>query len=465
MLEQSEPVLVEWNGWILETRLWVVIAGVTVAVLAGWLSIALILSVAKAPRSIRQAVQDRRRERGMLALGQAFSAYAAEDGKAALTNARRAERLLSDARITRPLVAKSLEMSGLSREAKEYFNALAANRDTAESGARGLLAAAKREGDAETALEQARRVVALHPSDPSGHRELFDLLARRADWTEARKALSHAVRHHAMSRQDSNRLQAVAHGGEAADAYKSGDLKRAMNGAQRATELDPGLSAPACLAADLLARTGQRDRAERILLAAWRKEPVQELAAAWSALEPHPDNAALARKHMLRLADANPSHPESRLVAAEAAVTVHDWPAAQAALGDLPTEAPTARACAAMAAVEKAGNGNTAMAQVWLARALDAPRGSYWTCSGCGCFVGGWVATCPECASVGTIASRKSVPASGPPTLSAIAPLIEEQRDSGALSPRPAAQPTTDGEVIEIPAQGEPREPFARPDA
>ncbi len=465
LLERNEPVLIEWDGWILETRLWVVIAAVAAAVISGWLAIAVILAVVRAPRSIRQAVYDRRRERGMLALGQAFSAFAAEDGKTALTNARRAERLLADARITRPLVAKSLELSGLSREAKEYFIALAANRDTAESGARGLLAAAKREGDAESALEQARRVVELHPSDPLGHRELFSLLVRRANWSEAREALSSAVRHRAISRQDAQRLEAVAHGGEAVDAYESGNLERAMKSAQRASETDPGLSAPACLAAELLARSGQRDKAERLLLAAWRKEPVQEIAAAWSALEMHSGNPELARRHMLRLADANPSHPESRLVVAEAAVTAHDWPAAQAALGDLPSESPTARACAAMAAVEKAGNGNTALAQIWLARALDAPRGSYWTCGGCGCFVGGWAATCPECENVGTIASRKAVPAGGPAVISAIAPLIEEQRDPETLSHPPTTPPTTDGEVVEISAKGGLGEPFARPDA
>ncbi len=465
LLERTEPVAVEWSGWILETQLWVIVVAGAVALIAGWVVIALLLGAIRAPRSIRRAVYARRRERGILALGQAFTAFTAEDSKAALANARRAERLLGDSRITRPLVAKSLEMSGLTREAKEYFDALAANRDTAESGARGLLTAAKMKGDTEAAIAQARRVISLHPSDASGHRELFELLARKKSWREAREALSKAVRHRAYSKEDAQRLEATAFGAEAEEAYGAGDARRARKCAQRAAELDPSLAAPACLAAQLLAREGDRKRAERLILAAWRAQPVPELAAAWSALEPLPAAGELARKHLLRLADANPSHPESRLVAAEVAVTAHDWNAARTALGDLPMEAPTARACAAMAAIEKAGNGNTTAAQVWLARALDAPRGSYWTCSGCGCILGRWHATCPECASFGSVARRKAAPTSGHLAASAIAPLIEGRKPGASAELRTAAELAASSELIELPQEDDRQEPFARPDA
>ena len=465
LLNRTEPVTVEWNGWILSTHLWVVVAAAIVALVAGWLIIALLLSAIRAPRSIRHAVHTRRRERGLLALGQAFSAFAAEDGKAALSSARRAERLLGDARVTRPLVAKSLEMSGLAREAKEYFSALAASRDTAESGVRGLLSAAKREGDAETAIDQARRVVALHPSDPLAHRELFDLLARQRKWYEAREALPGAVRHGAYRKEEARQLEAVAYGGEAEEAHEAHDLGRARECAQRAAELAPSLSAPACLAARLLARKGERKRAERLLLAAWRAEPVPELAATWSALEPPPAAGEPARKHLLRLVDANPSHPESRLISAEIAVTAHDWSTAKAALGDLPREAPTARACAAMAAIEKAGNGNTAAAQIWLARALDAPRGSYWTCGGCGCILGKWEAACPECSSFASIARRKASRAGGHAAASSIAPLIEGRHPAPPSEPGHASEASAPGELVEMPLDDDRREPFARPDA
>ncbi len=465
LVDRTAPFTIEWDGWILATQLWVVVAAAIIVLIAGWLAIALILSAIRAPRSIRHAVHARRRERGLLALGQAFSAFAAEDGKAALSSARRAERLLGDARVTRPLVAKSLEMSGLAREAKEYFNALAANRDTAESGARGLLSAAKREGDAATAIEQARLVVSLHPSDPKGHRELFDLLARQCSWQEAREALPGAVRHGAYSKEEARRLEAVAYGAEAEEANQAHDPGRARECAQRAAELAPALSAPACLAARLLARKGERKRAERLLLAAWRAEPVPELAATWSALEPQPAAGEPARKHLLRLVDANPSHPESRLISAEIAVTARDWSAAKAALGDLPQEAPTARACAAMAAIEKAGNGNTAAAQIWLARALDAPRGSYWTCSGCGCILGKWEASCPECSSFASIARRKASRASGHASASSIAPLIEGRHPATSSESGLVSKASTPGELVEMPLEDDPQEPFARPDA
>ena len=43
LLERTEPVAVEWSGWILETQLWVIVVAGAVALIAGWVVIALLL--------------------------------------------------------------------------------------------------------------------------------------------------------------------------------------------------------------------------------------------------------------------------------------------------------------------------------------------------------------------------------------------------------------------------------------
>ena len=443
LLAREEMVIIEWNGWILHTRAWVVATAAGVTLIAGWLAISLVLGLLRTPRTLRNAIRTRRRERGLQALGRAFTAYAAEDGRAALANARRAERLLADPRITRPLVAKSLEMSGRSREAREYFVALAENPETAGSGTRGLLAAAGREGEVDTAITQARRLVDLQRADPEGHRQLLALLAGRRAWPEARQALADGVRHRAWDRAEARRLEAAAAAAEAEEAEAAGRPARSL--AQLAAELDPGLAPAACQAARLLAGEGERKRAERLLLAAWRAEPTPELAQAWAALEPGEVTSETVHRHRRRLIDAHPGHRQARLTAAEFAVTRHDWDAAREALGDLPLQAPTARACAAMAAIEKAGNRDPAAARRWLARALEAPRDSHWTCGECGAVTDGWAALCPGCGAFAAIARREVVaggragPANLLPHHAADAP--PELPPAAARAPGPATEP------------------------
>ena len=99
LLEETEPVRIEWNGWILETHLWVAVAALILGFASAWLAISLLLGAFSTPGRIHRAWRERRRERGMLALGKAFASYAAEDGKGALASARRAERLLGEGRV------------------------------------------------------------------------------------------------------------------------------------------------------------------------------------------------------------------------------------------------------------------------------------------------------------------------------------------------------------------------------
>ena len=394
LVDRTAPFTIEWDGWILATQLWVVVAAAIFVLIAGWLAIALILSAIRAPQSIRQR-RSRPPAGARVACARPGVLGICGRGRQGSSLQRPPGGTASRRRTCHTPTGSQIAGNERSRPRGEgvFQRAGRKPRHGRERSARASLRRqeGRRCGNGHRA-GPSRRLTA--PVRPEGHRELFDLLARQGSWQEAREALPGAVRHGAYSKEEARRLEAVAYGAEAEEANQAHDPGRARECAQRAAELAPALSAPACLAARLLARKGERKRAERLLLAAWRAEPVPELAATWSALEPQPAAGEPARKHLLRLVDANPSHPESRLISAEIAVTARDWSAAKAALGDLPQETPTARACAAMAAIEKAGNGNTAAAQIWLARALDAPRGSYWTCSGCGCILGKWEASC-----------------------------------------------------------------------
>ncbi len=405
LIQDPGRVSISWGGWIAEAHAATLVLAVAALLVVFWLTWSFLAFLFGLPGAFGQYSRERRHEKGLDALARAFIAYAAEDGKTALANARKAERLLANPHLTRALMAKSLELGGETKEAHRYHLALAGDSLTAPAGVRGLLADAVREGDTCEALEQARRAVELGPRDVHALRSLLKLQTQAGNWADVRRTLTGLARTKALAPAEGRRKEAAAFTAEALEAERRGDNSGARGAAMSAVELDRGLAPAVQLAARFLSYEGDRRRAERILLQAWRNDPAQELAAAWAALDPE-ENPEARKKRFQRLTDVNPSHPESRLLMAELAISRRDWAEARDALGPLARENPSSRVCAVMAAVEKGGHGNDEAARDWLARALSAPHGKYWNCAECGAARNEWIAVCPDCQALGAVRMR-----------------------------------------------------------
>jgi HemY protein len=145
-------------------------------------------------------------------------------------------------------------------------------------------------------------------------------------------------------------------------------------------KLAPDLVPAAALAGKLAAEAGERRKAARIVEAAWRGEPHPDLAEVYAHLRSG-DSARdrLARVQTLqRLA---PTHVESALAVARAAIDAHDFATARAALAPL-SVAPTQRVALLMAELEEAEHGDVGRARAWMSRALRAARDPAWTADG-----------------------------------------------------------------------------------
>ena len=80
------------------------------------------------------------------------------------------------------------------------------------------------------------------------------------------------------------------------------------------------------------------------------------------------------RLRFSKLLAAFPTHPESRMLAAELALMTQDWIGARKAIADLTEDEPTARSCTIRAAVARGEGAPEAEVRGWLARALEARR-------------------------------------------------------------------------------------------
>ncbi len=405
LIRDPGQVSIEWGGRVAELHASTLLAGVVAAFVFLWLLASLIAALLELPALVGGYARRKRQARGLEFLGRALTAYAAEDGTAALSNARRAERLLANPRLTRSLMAKSLDMEGKAAEARRYYEALANNRETAAAGVRGLLAAALRDGNEEEAAAQARRAIELEPRNPVALAALLKLQVSNEEWSQARRTVRNLVQARVIARDEGRRKEAALYASEALAVEASGDGEQALALAVRAAEIDAGLTPAAAAAARLSAAMGERRRADRFLLQAWKRSPMPELAALWMQIGEWPDHED-RQQRLKRLVNANPMHSESRLLMAEAAIAQRDRAAVLDALEPMHEDAgPEARYCAAMAAVERWAPDGADNARLWLAKALAAPRGRGWQCDSCGAQSAAWSVTCTHCGELASLSS------------------------------------------------------------
>jgi HemY protein len=176
---------------------------------------------------------------------------------------------------------------------------------------------------------------------------------------------------------------------------------------------------------------------------AWEVQPHPDLAAAFAAIEP--DETPLDRlKRFRTLTSLRPDSDETKMLLAELLIAAEDFPAARRALGDVPTEHPTQRSLAILAAIARGEGAEDAVVRDLVAKALSAPRGPQWVCDKCQTVHPAWAPVCDNCGSFDTLSWRQP-PTTGTPSrsLAELLPLIERPVEAEL----PAPEPPASGEV------------------
>src|SRR6185437_1932378 len=110
--------------------------------------------------------------------------------------------------------------------------------------------------------------------------------AAHGDWADARKVLDDSARFKLLDAPVLRRRRAVLLAAEALDADRRGESEAALERANDALSLDPGLLPAAILAAKKLAGTGKLWRAQNVIEACWAIAPHPDLAEAYAAMKP-----------------------------------------------------------------------------------------------------------------------------------------------------------------------------------
>jgi HemY protein len=368
------------GGISIDTTTPVALAALAVAFVALYVVVRVLGVLWRLPRIWRGWRARRHRAQGDAAVTEALVALAAGDRARARRAADRARQRLGDTAQTLLLVAEAARLAEREDEAEAAFRLLAARKDAAFLGLRGRFRLAMAREDYPAAAELARQAEAARPGGTWLRAERTRLALRTGDWSSAL-------------------LLADATGPKAAlataAANASQDPTAALRLAKQAWTADPTLVPAALAYATRLRASHKERRALAVIRQSWALAPHADLATfalsgAGDALKQYQAAQALTAN--------NPTHVESRLLLARAALTAglpgearrHAEAAREAGLDDR-------RLWVLLAEIE--GDGDAGQAA--LRHALVAAPDPAWRCTSCHAAQATWQPVCPACGTIG----------------------------------------------------------------
>jgi len=335
-------------------------------------------------------------ERGFKALADSMVSMAAGEGKGAINNANRAERLLKRPQLTNLVSAQAAEKFGDNKRAIKYYKRLLKNDQTRFVGLQGLLKQKLLEGDTKTALLLAEKAFSIRPNHDQTLNILFDLQTEKQDWKGAQKTIKANVKLGKLPKDVGLRREAILLLADAKKMLETGEIENGKAAAIAANKSSPGLIPAAILAAEMHMLDNNKRASSKILKKTWGINPHPDLATAFAEIDSN-ETSSERRKRFNSLTKIKSEHYETKLLIAELAIGDEDFPAARRAVKELTSIDPTVRSLALMAAIEKGEGAEEKTIRAWLNKALTASRGPQWVCEKCSNIHSTWQPRCENC--------------------------------------------------------------------
>jgi HemY protein len=236
------------------------------------------------------------------------------------------------------------------------------------------------QGERETALRHAQEAFSETRSARWAWRTLLEARLEAAEWSAGLDLVKNAADRKIVPPVTAERARAALLAALAAQLERSIEPKartQALEGAVEAARSQPGFAPGVVMAARLLADEGKVGRAQQAVENAWKTAPHPALWLAYRDLKTSETPKERAGR-LTDLANQNPGHRESRILAVEAALIGNDPAAARVALGPLEAEPMTARTAGLRARVAFA-SGLPDEARLWLAQGMNAPQEPDWS--------------------------------------------------------------------------------------
>ena len=367
------------GAWRIDTSLPVFVLALVITIVAVMVLWSLVRGFWRAPARLRQYRRNRRQMRGRDAITNGLIAVGTGDYFAARRHAGLAKRLAHHDPLTLLLHAQSAQLEGDRDGAQRAFRSMAEREDTRLLGLRGLFIEAQRSDDPYTAVAMAEEALKIAPASAWASHAVLGFRCAKDDWEGALAILENNLAAGLIDPAPYRRQRGVLLTARALE-LESSDRDASRESAMEAVKLAPTLVPAATLAAKFLSEDNQTRRAMRLIEVAWIAQPHPDLADAYA----HVRLGDSSRERLSRiesLAQKAPSHLESGLALARAAIDASEFDRAREALAPF-IAAPTQRVALLMAELKRAENGDDGRARAWMLRAVRAAHDPVWTADG-----------------------------------------------------------------------------------
>ncbi len=333
-------------------------------------------SIIGAPSLFSKFLDNRKREKGYKALSQGLIAASSGDASTARKLTKESKKLLGSDPLVALLGTQTAILEGKRDEARENFKAMLADDSTKMVALRGLFLEAERQKEPEAARHYAEEAAKTDASLPWAGNAKLRYAASDGDWDSALKTLDSNRAAGLIDKIAAKRQRAVLLVGKAL-SKEAEEPEYALKLSKEAHKLAKDLVPAATTYARVATRLNDPKGASKVIEAAWKIEPHPELAEAYATVRSGDSiKERLARAQ--KLLKLKPTHHESSIAIAIAAIDASEWELAREALEPVLTSNPTERAYLLMADIEEGQHGDKGRMRDWLSRAVRAPADPAW---------------------------------------------------------------------------------------
>lgn len=407
MADNPGLVTVQWLGWRLDSSVPILLLAVFLLLILVGVVLRVLSRLLGLPAIFGKMLRGRRSRKGLAALGRAMTALVVGDSYGARKATDEAVSLLGALEVADLLKARAALLDTDPTAALALNTGLTGSKATALAGLRGLMEAAEAAGDDEKLIEHATKALEKDKNCFWALRTLAGAQRRLKRWGDLLNTLERARKNGALPTAEIARSTAAILCQMCDDALKSGEVYEAVRLARRAADANPAFLPAAVRLVRALKAEGATRKALAAAETAWGNIPHPALARAF--FEVIAEEEPLARVSQAeKLAGANPEHPESRYLVAEAALDAALWGQARSRLKPLvESGVQEKRLAVLMARLEEAEHGNQGEALRWLKQAVALESVAVWVCGVCGHGQERWTAECPACKTLGSITGTR----------------------------------------------------------
>jgi HemY protein len=407
----SGDLELNWLGYRITMNVATGLVALTLLTIIIFLLFQLLWWLIRLPTNMTSRNNQRKLEKGWVAITRGMTALIEHDNKRAQKYSRKLLSSMENEPLAHMMAAFTAQQAGNINEARKHYESLLEFKDTEMVGIRGLLVSAGEQGKLERAIELAERAFKKDQEARGITPLLLSLYKKAGKWNEAlnlietkTSLLSNLIgKNDSGDHTDWKKAKGFVLHMQARSAERNGEIESAFTLYRSALEATP-YSVPLLL--DYAGLAGTLSNNQKLLSAiekCWKHSTHPELAEKYVNL--HEDKTIKSKiKAAKKLAAKNPEDIESCIILASIYGSDGDYFNAREALKPALIQKETIRLTSMMAEFwKKDKSSDPEKAEEWERRARNAIADDTWVCIECHSIHEAWASTCEDCESVDSI--------------------------------------------------------------